>query len=98
MLGSVEVNGIEFLRCDRADAEVAARQLAGEPFHVRLAQIDLELQFLHETSANNAFSFPQLSRNSVRDDQCDKRMTACFSSPAGQILRVCANACAARRR
>src|SRR5262249_827968 len=85
MLGSVEVDGLEFLCCGRADAEVAARQPAGEPIHVRFAQIDLELQFLHETSPDNAFSLrAPMAQNSVREDRCDKRMTVRFSSPARQ--------------
>ena len=53
MLRSVEVDGLELLCCGRADAEVAARKLTGEPIHVRFAQFDLELQFLHD---DNAFS------------------------------------------
>src|SRR5262249_48436428 len=79
MLRSVEVDGPEFPCCRRADAEVAARKLAGEPIHVGFAQFDLELQFLHEPSPNNAFPLP------AREDRCDKRMTGCFSSPGRSV-------------
>jgi hypothetical protein len=48
MLRRVEVDGPEFLCCGRTDAEVASRNLAGEPIHVGFTQLDLEFQFLHE--------------------------------------------------
>src|SRR5262249_20406273 len=81
MPGCVEVDGPQFLCCDRTDAEVAARKLAGEPTHVAFAQIDLELQFLHEPSPGQCFfSFPR--HISVRENQSYKRMTAWLSSPA----------------
>ena len=48
MLRSVEIDGPEFLYCDRADAEVASRRLPGKPIHVGFVQFDLELKFLHE--------------------------------------------------
>ena len=79
---SVEVDGPEFLCCGRADAEVADGNLASEPIHVGFAQLDLELQFLHEPSPDNAFfPFPL----AAREDRCDKRMTACFISPARSV-------------